>query len=267
MRRLAMAMTIFAAGTMAASCGGGGEGDRAAVDAYVRDANAIQRRLEPDYKRANASYVAFSQGKTPVERSAADLARARDAIRAARDRVAALRPPAAARRLHDDLIRLMDLNAGLAAETAQLAVYQQRAPRLLRPLARVDRRLRAGLRGATAGTEQAAALEGFARGLARVVSGLERLDAPPIVRPGHEQQIRRLRTTRSLAKRLRVALLAQDSPAVARLLRRFRAVGSTPQSSAVDAAAIRQYNRRFRRLNAAFQAVSREEIRLNRSLG
>jgi hypothetical protein len=266
MRRLAMAITILAAGTAAPACGGDG-GERAAVDAYVRDANAIQRALQPQYRRANASYVAFSRGKAPAGRSAADLARARDAIGSARARLARLRPPAAARQLHAGLLRLMDLNAGLAGETAQLAVYQQRAPRLLRPLARADRRLRSALRGATTAAGQAAALEGFARGLDRVATGLARLEAPPIMRPAHQQQIRRLRTTRSLAERLRGALLAQDPPAVARLLARFRSASSTPQSSAVGASAIRQYNRRFRRLNAAFQAVSREEIRLNRSLG
>jgi hypothetical protein len=167
----------------------------------------------------------------------------------------------------------MDLNAGLAAETAQLAVYQQRAPRMLAPLARVDRRLRAGLSAAaktpaaTAAPAQAAALDGFVHGLTRVVDGLDRLDVPAIVRPAHDQQVRRLRTTRSLAARLRVALLAHDAPTVAQLLARFRAAGSTPRSSALGASAIRQYNRRFRRLNDAFQAVSREEIRLNRSLG
>jgi hypothetical protein len=264
MRRLVTAM--LAAATVTA-CGGTTPSERTAVDAYVRDANAVQRRLEPEYKRANAAYVAFSRGKASAARSAAQLARARDAIRAGRDRLAALRPPAAARDLHAGLLRLMDLNAGLASETAQLAAYQQRAPRLLRPLARVDRRLRSALGGSTASADQAAALGGFERGLGRVISGLEELQAPPIVRPGHDAQIRRLRTTRSLAGRLRVALLAKDSPAVTRLLARFRAAGGTPSSSAVGASAIRQYNRRFRRLTAAFQAVSREEIRLNRSLG
>jgi hypothetical protein len=264
MRRLVMAM--LAAGTVAA-CGGGTQSDRAAVDTYVRDANAVQRGLEPEYKRANAAYVAFSRGKATAARSAAELTHARDAIRAGRDRLAALRPPAAARGLHAGLIRLMDLNAGLAAETAQLAAYQRRAPRLLRPLARIDRRLRGALSGSGASTDQAAALAGFERGLGRVITGLEGLQAPPIVRAGHDAQIGRLRTTRSLAGRLRVALLAQDPPAVTRLLARFRAAGQTPRSSAVGASAIRQYNRRFRRLNAAFQAVSREEIRLNRSLG
>jgi hypothetical protein len=263
MRRLVMA--TLAAATLA-GCGGANPGDRAAVDAYVRDANAVQRRLEPEYKRANDAYAAFSRGKAPAARSAADLVRAREAIETGRDRLARLRPPAVARTLHDRLLRLMDLNAALAAETADLATYQQGAPRALRPLRRVDRRLRAALGASTLSTEQAAALAGFVRGLGRVITRLDRLAPPPIVRPGHESQLRRLRTTRSLAERLRVALLAQDSPAVTRLLARFRSAGGTPSSSAAGASVIRQYNRRFRRINTAFQAVSREEIRLNRSL-
>jgi hypothetical protein len=263
-----MGLAMLAGAGASAGCGGDGSGGRAAVDAYVRQANAIQHAAAPAYKRANRAYVAFSRGKLPPARAVHRLAGARRAIAAARIRLAQLRPPVDARGLHARIDRYMNLNVSLARESERLAVYEQRAPRVLEPLAGIDGDLRSSLAAATTRDSQVHALDDFGDGLGGVIRRLDALDVPAVLAPTHRDQARRLKTTRALAGRLRDALLAQDAARVARLLVQFRRAGTAaPATGALGARAVKQYKRRFSRLNAAYAAVAREEIRLNRSLG
>jgi hypothetical protein len=116
-------------------------------------------------------------------------------------------------------------------------------------------------------TEQAAALQAFASTLGHTVEDLEGLQVPAILRPAHDQQVRRLQTTSSLARRLRTAVLARDSQEVARLLLRFRRSAAPAASGTGSARAIDHYNRRFRRLTRAYADVRREQARLDRATG
>jgi hypothetical protein len=195
------------------------------------------------------------------------LTAAQQAIVAARGRLAALRPPAQAAALRRRMLRYLDLNAAFARQTTTLARYQRRAPAVLGPLNGANARLRTQLQNATS-TEQAAALDDFAGAIARALKGLRSLSVPDILRPAHDAQLRRLGKTRSLALKLRSALIAQDAQDVARLLLRFRSTAAaTGVSRRQSLRAIDAYNRRFHTLTRAYADVRREQVRLDRSLG
>jgi hypothetical protein len=266
MRRAFVGAILIGAGV--AACGGGGGGDaRGRLAGYVRQANAIERQYEPQFKAANRAYVAFAKGRLGSRPAVVRLSAAQRAIVEARRRLAGVTPPSEAAALRARLLRYLDMNAAFARQTTWLARYQRRSPAVLQPLnvanARLSTRLQSGVT-----TEQAGALGEFAGALARALRGMRALTVPAILRPAHDAQLRRLATTRSLALRLRSALLARDSQAVAGLLLRFREnAAATGASHADSVRAIAAYNRRFHKLTRAYADVRREQVRLDRSLG
>ena len=237
------------------------------MNAYIEDANSVQRSAEPELARANRAYAAFARGRFDARRTPRALARAEQAIRATRSRLVRIEPPGDAEELHDRLLRAYEVNAALAAETSSLAVYVPAARRALRPLPAVNRRLRAGLSSAGAAPAQVRALTAYAGGLRRLEAGMRRLDPPPVLRPSHREQLARLRSTRALAERLRAAVRARDSARVARLLQRFRRAGERARDAATfEAGALRAYRRRYQGVRTATADVERERLRLQREL-
>jgi hypothetical protein len=265
-RRAPAAAAALALGLAVTGCGGGKDDARARVSDYINRANAIQRTYAPRFRQANRAYVAFAKGKLGPRRAARRLSAARRSIAEARDRLAALRPPAQARALQSRLLRYLRMNVAFARQTAWLADYQRAAPLALTPLRSANADLRTGLQ-ASSPADQAAALAAFATSVDRTLHRLRGLAVPDVLRPANEQRIRQLRTTRSLAGRLRGALIAQDTTRVAQLLLRFRQT-ATPTADRKEAVrAIGRYNRRFHTLTRAYADVRREQIRLDRSLG
>jgi hypothetical protein len=265
-RRGALLVVLLAAGVGACG-GGGGESTRERLNDYVRSANTVERRFAEDFKRANDAYAAYARGELEPARAEADLARAETAIRSAREAVARLRPPGDARTLHARLLRYLDMNVTFAGETARLAVYTPGAEDALAPLERVNRQLNRRLSAATEPAGQADALRRFTRALDGMLRELRGLEVPAVLEPTHGDQVRRLAATRSLAGRLRAALLDHDAQRVARLLERFRANREDRRTRRKLAGrAIRQYERRYRALIDAYADVHREQARLDRAL-
>ena len=231
----------------------------------MRDANTVARRFAGEFEQANAAYVAYSRGELRPAAARTDLTAAAAAIRTARGDVAELDPPADARSMHEKYLRYLDMNIGFAEQTLRLAVYTPGAARALKPLDRVNRRLDRQLSAATEPGEQADALRRFTRSLDGMLADLRALAVPAVLRPTHRDQIRRLGSTRSLARQLRDALIDQDARRVARLLERFRAGGGDRTGSRKLAAkAIRGYERRYKALSDAYADLQREQSRLDR---
>jgi hypothetical protein len=265
MRKVVVGAILIGAGV--AACGGGGGGDaRGRVADYVHRANAIERQYGSQFKAANTAYVAFAKGKLGSRAAVVRLTAAQHAIVEARRRLAGIQPPSEAATLRARLLRYLDMNAAFARQTTRLARYQRRSPAVLGPLNAANARLRTRLQNATT-AEQAAAMGDFAAALGSALRGMGALAVPAILRPAHDAQVRRLRRTRSLALRLRSALLAQDAQDVAHLLLRFRSSAASTTSRAESARAIDAYNRRFHTLTRAYADVRREQVRLDRSLG
>ena len=128
----------------------------------------------------------------------------------------------AARDVHDRLLKIYDVDAGLVAETQRMVEYEAAAPATLEPLDRASQTLRRDLRRARTASSQAKALDRFGDTLARVSRRLDGLDVPALLQPAHESQLKRLASTRRLSRQLQSAVRAKDSRRVAKLLLRFR---------------------------------------------
>src|SRR3954453_6343996 len=118
---------------VAAGCGGGESSQRAAVRGYLTRVNEVQAGSRADLARANVVLRGYAQGK-PI--AAGALAGVETDIRAARAKVAAVHPPARARAVHSRLLKVYDLDAGLAHETLRMVRYQDAAPGALAPLSK-----------------------------------------------------------------------------------------------------------------------------------
>lgn len=266
MRTLGAAVVIALSGALVAACGGE-ESARDRVDAYIRSANAVQKRFATAFKDANVAYQDFARSALSADEAVARLTTARDEIERARSGVAALRAPEEARALQSRLVRIFDMNLSFAEETLQLAAYQDGSAEALAPLERVDARLQRELRGQKDPVGQARALDRFSDGLARVLRRLRALEVPYVLLPPHGDQVRRLKRTQELSQELEVALRAQKSKDVARLLQEFRSGSRTRRTRRTLARqALNQYNRRYRQLSDAYADLNREQAELDQSL-
>jgi hypothetical protein len=261
-RALALLGALAAASTLSACS----NSKREDVESYLKQANAIEVRSAPAFKRANAVYAAYSAGRLTPGRAARELAGAEASIRSARGQVARLDPPADARELHRRLLHLYDLDIGLAGETTALARYTPAAAKALRPLAAANKRLTGALRASAGKAEQQRALRSYAGVVETTAGDLRRLHPPPVLASSNRAEIAQLSAARSLALKLEQAIGAGDAQRVATLLLRFRRLGGT-SSSGLAAGALRAYDRRYRAIGAAQTAVRQEELRLQKKLG
>jgi hypothetical protein len=265
MRRVALLPLVLCL----AGCGGD-ERDavRERTERYIASEQAVMRRAQPDFERANQAYIAYAKGELEPETAAEQAADAQRAIRNARDGVLVLDPPPEARSLHQTLLRYLDMNVELAGETSRLVRYVPAAAAVLAPLDRASRRLEAQLGRADGSGDQARILERFEAAVGSIGGDLRALKPPAVLAPAHGEQVRRLDATRRLAGRLRRALRAQDAERVSVLLKRFRSSASEPSGRRRLAnQAVAQYNRRLRLLAAAYADVRREQTELARAVG
>ena len=216
-----------------AACGGDDrDAVRERVERYIEDERQVMQRAAPDFERANEVYAAYAKGELEADGAAEQVAQAERAIRDARDGVLVLDPPAEARPMHEDLLRYLDLNVGLARDTSRLVTYEPAAVSALEPLERVNRRLEARLAGSDDSRAQARELERFAAGLRAIARDLRAVRAPTVLRPAHQEQLRRLDATAELAGRLQRALRSGDAAAVSPAAQALPRRGAGPRGPA-----------------------------------
>lgn len=252
-----------------AGCGGDDRDDvRDRTQRYIESEQAVMRRAQPGFERANQTYLAYAKGELEPGSASEEVRQAERTIRDARDGMLVLDPPPEARSLHQTLLRYLDMNVELAGETTRLVRYVPAAAAALAPLDRASRRLEAELGRANGSGDQARILERFEAAVGSIGGDLRALKPPAVLAPAHGEQVRRLDATRRLAGRLRRALRAQDAERVSVLLTRFRSSASEPSGPRRLAnQAVAQYNRRLRLLAGAYADVRREQTELARAVG
>jgi hypothetical protein len=262
------AIPWLAALLLAAMLGGCGDNaTRDEVDAYIKQANLVQRKVAPRFKEAQTAYMDFSAGRLGAKEAGPRLAAAEHSIRGARDDIARLHPPSTAAELHRRLLRVFDLNLRMAHETTQLARYQAGFAAAVRRLRPAAARLQKALPGASTPTAQQALFAAYADALDAVGARLRALDPPPLLAAPHAAQLERMRAARTLTQQLRAAIGASDSKHVARVLLRFRRLNVTgTDRGGLPPGSVDAYNERLRELVDAQVQLRREEQRLNRQL-
>jgi hypothetical protein len=206
------------------------------------------------------------------------LLRARAQIVALRKRLAAIRAPATARQLRSLLLQIIDGQARLTRELAQLVVFLPRYNVAVRPLTPATLRLSAALSRRTASgpaavgavyASKAAALRRFQAEVNAILSQLHKLRPPPVSKPDYSGQVSSLNGMSSTAGQLADALAGGPEGNVQGLLVKFdrAATGNrTVAAQKARIAAIRAYDGEIQKLATLSQAAERERLRLANQL-
>jgi hypothetical protein len=280
-------LAILALSLLAAGCGSASS-KRPSVARYIREVNAIEKLLTAPLQSVTSTGKQFasSNGKSVGSLSSLSglaleqsLLGALGRIRALRRRLAAIVPPPPAAHLRKLVVALVDGEAGMTNELAQLVAFLPRFSSTLTSLAPATSKLQSalavtapvgvGVAGVNAELAiKARALTRYEAALGNVVQKLVRLRPPPVSRPQFETQVGTLRRMSSSAGRLAQALAAGNSN-VAPLLRAFDTAAQGNQSIAsqrAQIAAIRAYDARAKRLDKLAVAVEVERARLANTL-
>jgi hypothetical protein len=270
---------------LAAGCGQQAT-PRSEVASYVKQVNKIESALARPLATVATTGSAFAHEQaaggtltnlltTSHEQA---LLGAWAKIVALRARLAAVKAPQAAVRLRGLLLEIIDGQAGLTRELAQLVEFLPRFSAALRPLAPATRRLELALAQQSTATSssvaaayagKAAALRQFKHAVDAVVAHLGGLEPPPVSHPQYQTQLASLKGMSSSAGRLASALVGGQQGSVQPLLVRFdraAALNQTTAAQKAQIAAVRAYDGESSRLQQLSQAAEEERLRLANAL-
>jgi hypothetical protein len=277
---------LAAAVTLAAG-GCGGSSQREAVSTYVTRIGRIEAALATPLKAVSQAGNQFAQERAAGGSSTGGalaaahertLLRALEQIRGLRAQAAALKTPGAAGRLRALVLELIDRQAAMTREVAQLVVFLPSFNTALAPLGLATRQLEVVLSKQTAlGTAavaavysaKAAALRGFKVAVDAVAANLRRLRPPAVSKPTFDSQLRSLQGMSASAGKLANAIGSGPAGNVQPLLLAFDRAATSTHTVAVqkaEIASLRAYDSQDSKLQALAQQIERERLRLSGSL-
>lgn len=259
---------LIATAAALAGCGGDDEdGRRDAVALYVRDANTTLQRSAVAFAEAERALRAFSLEGKAAAASQRDLTEAAADLRAARADLAEIEPPVEARKLHADMLELVEVQGELARDLAELAGHLPRAAEVLADAEAARARLQRALEQAQTGATQADAARAYAAESGRTLDRLRSLDPPEVLEGWHAGQLEVLRTSQTLARRLADALAAGDEERIRSVVAEFDQLSQTATSAArAQVLAVRDFNERVEAQRDLVRAIESEQRRLDREL-
>jgi hypothetical protein len=253
---------------VASGCGSSAKDKRRnAVNQYLNGVDQIQTRFAPSFTLANQAYRDFARGKGG-KKQLAKLRGAEIAIVGARDQLQQLDPPKDAQKLHEQLIKLYNLDAALGLEAITLQQFLPQVRQVLRDLARVNKSYRTSLGQTTTAGEQATALDNYATAVAGVLKEFRTLAPPPALMPWRAAQMTRLQQIVDTGHQLATALRVGDRNAVQGLIKRFRFLLShQPNVSQAQHDAVKAYDNRLVGISRLQGKIQEEHQRLQNVLG
>jgi hypothetical protein len=199
-----------------------------------------------------------------------ELLNAAKRIDAVRVQLVALDAPADAQPLKALLMQLATREAALAREVAGLATFLPAFQARLLPLGAAGDVLKRTLSGKTSVAAKAAALDIYTATLGGVLAQLRKLRPPPVGAALYASQITTIQAVRSSTAALAKALREKRSKDIPTLLHRFNLAAVSNQSLAAQRAqiqAVRTYNGEIAGLDRLAARITREQARLQRTLG
>lgn len=270
-----------------AGCGSQAQAPAQHVATYIDHVNQIEAQLAVPLKavtRTSAKIGGASAPTGPAQArratgaEEASLRASLSRIEALRARLAALPAPAAAAHLRALVLRLVDQQAHLTRETAQLVAFLPAFADALRPLGPATTQLRRVLAinqayGAAAVQavygEKASALRAFRATVNGILARLSRLRPPVVSRPAYRAQVDSLRGMSGAAGRLAAAVSAGDSAGIAVALVAFDRAAAAARSLAEQRSQVtadRRYNAQVAQVQKLAGAAAEERLRLARTL-
>lgn len=240
---------------------------RDAVNAYLGRVETIQQRFKPSFAIANQAYRDFAKSKGGP-RQLQRLRGAEVAIIAARDAIQQLQPPTDARKLHQQLLQVYNLDAELGLEAITLQQFLPAVRRVLKDLARVNGSYRKSLSGSTTAGAQADALDAYSDAIAGVIKEFRTMAPPPALGPWRTAQMTRLQQIADTGHTLATGLRARDRTAVQALIKRFRfLLAHQPNVTQAQHDAVKAYDNRLLGISKLQGKIAREHQRLQNELG
>lgn len=271
---------VFALGLLLAGCGQQTT-QRQAVAAYLRHVDKVESGLTHPLATATSAGGQFAREEgaggtlTNLVTSSHEqaLRGALSRIEAVRARLAAIRAPAAAERLRRLLLEIIDGQAAMTREVAELVTFLPNFRAALTPLAPATRSLEAtlsqqiapGSSATPAYATKAAALRRFKRAVDGVVVAVRRLQPPAVSHPQYESQLAALEGMSTSAGRLVTALVAGSQGTIQQQLTAFdraATLNQTISAQKAEIAAVRAYDDQSTRLANLTQAAEEERLRL-----
>lgn len=239
---------------------------RDAVAVYIVDVNQTQQKLIVQLESINRAYRALDLKHDPTPAELEQIDSVERTLKQLRSRFTALDVPVEARKLHLELLRLVDLQAAFAHEMAAMVRFLPIQAREHRKLAAATAKLRGALVRKATVTTQRAAFEDYRAALRAVVLRLEQAEAPPVLEPARTGEIARLTRLGSLAKDLSDALGRQDAGQIDRLSRQFVQTSGTTGATKAERNAVIAFNGRLAAIGKQRAAVNAERNRVDLAL-
>jgi hypothetical protein len=266
--RRARTGVVAALVVLLAGCGGGGGHPRRdAVNAYFTKVDSAEAPLLNRRVAVENAIRLFSMS-TNSRAEVKALERARTQIVAAERRVGAIDPPADARRIHDDLLSLLRLEASLTGDLILTTSFAPQFRTAIAPTGPAGAALAKELHAAKGWDAQANAFATYAEALRPVVAKLDALKAPPVLAPTLAGERAALRRRVGLSAAVEAALRKKDAKGANTAISALFAVGSDAvRTRKVEIAAARAYNARISRISILTAAIAKERRRLITAIG
>ena len=268
-RRLVLLALVAALAAAPAGCGGddGGKKQREAVADYIRDVNTTQQRFAVVYSAADDALRAFGAKGSMGAKTSDELAQAAATMRDVRGSLAAIEPPVDARKLHAEILQLLDLQTALTRDLSEMARYLPAASAALRSAEVARAKLQKGLETSSTVPGQAAAARAYGKAVGRALDDLRALTPPPVLAVWHKGQTDLMRTSAELGTGLAAGLESGNRAQIERVLRRFQ--NASRDAAAVARAqvlAVRSFNNRVKKQRALVRKIVQEQRRLNAAI-
>lgn len=250
-------------------CGGddGGEARREAVADYIRTVNTTQQRFASAYADADAALRVFGKKGAMGGRTSEELAEAAVTMRDVRGSLAEITPPAEGRKLHAELLQLLDLQTALTRDLSGLARYLPNAAAALRSAEQARTKLQRTLETSDTVPAQTVAARAYGEGVERALQDLRTATPPQILSGWHAGQTELLRTSAQLGFGLADGLESGNRMQIERVLKRFQ--NASRDAAAVtraQALAVRGFNSRVKMQRALVRKIVQEQRRLDRAI-
>jgi len=265
-RRLVLLALVAALAAALAGCGGddGGKGQREAVADYIRAVNTTQQRFAVVYAAADDALRAFGAKGSMGGMTSDELAEAAATMRDVRGSLAAIEPPVDARKLHAELLQLLDLQTALTRDLSEMARYLPAVSAALGSAEVARTKLQKGLESSATVPGQAAAARAYGKAVGRALEDLSELTPPPVLAVWHEGQTGLMSTSAELGNGLAAGLESGNREQIERVLKRFQ--NASRDATAVARAqvlAVRSFNNRVKKQRALVRTIGQEQRRLN----
>lgn len=261
------------------------------VAAYIESVDAVEQQMRVPLTRLLTAYRSFSS-KPASPQTEKKLAAAEQTLRTLQRRLSTLPAPPAAAKLRTLLVRLVAAEASAAQEVDELARFLPRFEAVAAESKFAGTKLARALTAAKAPTPppahgtaaqlaqeksaylaavthtalaQAAAVDTYDRALELVLKRLRAIQAPAMMAPAYQAQVRTFEATRAAGSALVGALHTKTrahAPLLSRRLAEAERIAAGVAAQRAEIAAIKAYNARVQAISTMQTQVQSEVSRL-----